>query len=281
LREVATVKAEASHPEIPAAGVVEVAARYAVRRFRVPHEDFEDLRSSLWVKLLDRDAYVIKAFAGRSTLGTYLHRVAERLASDQRTARLGRWRPSALARRLGPVAVAWLRFVERDGLAPDEATVLVERRMHVDAADRAAIAQLQRAKRRHVGRRYVSLDSVVPREVTRTDRVAPQDYELAQREARQRVRCALRQAIARLSPEERRLVSLRFRSGLRLAEIAVSDGRVPMSLYRQFTRILGTLRATMDGCGVEAETVALALEVRGAWMGGFDCHRDDRNGTGE
>ena len=105
--------------------LLEGVVAYIARKYHLSWQDTDDLRSALWVKVLDRDGIVLRRFAGRSTLFTYLVRVASRLILDNYTARYGRWRPSAKVRRLGPAAVEWARMIERDGWSPEHARAAV------------------------------------------------------------------------------------------------------------------------------------------------------------
>ncbi len=58
---------------------------------------------------------------GRSSIKTYLTTVINRIYLDFQVQRFGKWRPSAEARRLGPVALRLEQLMFRDGLSFDEA----------------------------------------------------------------------------------------------------------------------------------------------------------------
>jgi hypothetical protein len=74
---------------------------------------------------MENDYRAIRAFAGRSSLHTYLLSVIAHYYQDWRNARLGKWRPSTEARRLGPVAVRLETLIGRDGLTLDQACELL------------------------------------------------------------------------------------------------------------------------------------------------------------
>ena len=239
------------HPSL-----VDAVARAAARRQRVPFQELEDLRSALWVKLLDRDGHVVRCFTGRGSLFSYLVRVAHRLVLDERAARLGRWRPSLQASRMGADAVAWATMVERDGVSPAEAMS----RLNVGAgADLARLGAAVGARRRPK-RTFVPLDECPPSQLAAGGLEPVQ--RLVQREACQKVRRGLAVAMRQLTDDERRWLRLRFCDGLRISEIAKRDRRRPMAFYREYSRLLANLRARLSAAGVDAEQVAVALDHR-------------------
>ena len=65
-----------------------------------------------------------------------------------------------------------------------------------------------------------------------------------------RTRLALGQAFSQLKPEERRLMSLRFRQSLTVREIAGILNVDARRLYRTFDRLVGKLRRDMGTFGV-------------------------------
>ena len=83
--------------------------------------DAEDFRSTVMVRLIEKDYEVVRKFQGLSSFKTYLSAVINRMYLDYQVQRFGKWRPSAEARRLGPVAMRLERLLSRDGLTFDEA----------------------------------------------------------------------------------------------------------------------------------------------------------------
>ena len=76
------------------------------RRRHLSATEQEDFASFVHLRLVDDDYAILRKFQNRSTLWTYLAAVIERLSLDFCAEKWGRWRPSAMAERLGPVAVA-------------------------------------------------------------------------------------------------------------------------------------------------------------------------------
>ena len=101
--------------------------RAVVRRGRLPPADAEDFSQGVQLKFLESGYEAFARFDGRSSLRTYLTTVVWRLLLDWRTAAYGKWRPSAVARRLGAQAVRLDRLLNRDGLTVDEAIQVASR----------------------------------------------------------------------------------------------------------------------------------------------------------
>ena len=80
-----------------------LAARVA-RSNRLSESDEADFVSFVLVKLLEDDCARIRKFSYKSTLRTFLSVVVTRLFIDFARHEWGRFRPSAKARRLGPIA---------------------------------------------------------------------------------------------------------------------------------------------------------------------------------
>jgi len=88
-------------------------------------EDADDFSQHVHLRLLERNYEPLARFAGRSSFRTYLFVVVKRLLLDWRNAQAGKWRPSALATRLGPLAVGLDRLMSRDGCSRDEAIAVL------------------------------------------------------------------------------------------------------------------------------------------------------------
>jgi RNA polymerase sigma factor (sigma-70 family) len=224
------------------------AARRAGRRFRLSATEAKDLESELWVKILTEDT--ISRCRGRS-LQAYLTTVAANLLLDLRNRAWGKWRPTAAARRLGRAAIALERLAIRDGLCPQQAEASLRSRGLVVPP---AFSKRVGAATRPVPRLHVSealLEAVPVRE--------PDAMEtLIQREREQRLRQVRRVLAKRLSELpvfERRLVGLRFVTGLSVADIARQEQLDQKPLYRRLYRILSDLRTSLVSAGVDADVL--------------------------
>jgi hypothetical protein len=100
--------------------------RDVTRAKRLSPDDADDFSQYVHLKLLERNYDVFERFSARSSLRTFLTVVVGRLLLDWRRAMLGKWRPSAMARRLGPAAVCLDRLIYRDGLSAADAIAQLE-----------------------------------------------------------------------------------------------------------------------------------------------------------
>lgn len=209
------------------------------RRRRLRHDEAQELASDVYLKLLQQDAAVLRSFRGDSGLGTFLVIVVERVLLDARIARSGKWRPSASARRLGDVAIALERLVFHDGLRLQEAASVLRATLGITDTDDELHFLLSllppRVRRRMVGER--ELEQLVA--------AGPGADAAVARDAAGRRASAVRRALATLTPDDRRLVELRFDQGLRLVQIARHCRIGEKVIYRRFHRVLCGLRAAL------------------------------------
>jgi len=128
------------------------------RNGRLAPEDAEDFASFVMVKLIENDYARLRKFKGESSLRTYLTVVIQRLLLDYRAAKLGKWRPSMRARRLGAVAVKLEELLWRDGYTFQEAVHVLQWNWRV-ALDREALWCLATHLPPRRSGRLVSLES--------------------------------------------------------------------------------------------------------------------------
>jgi RNA polymerase sigma factor (sigma-70 family) len=203
-------------------------------------QDAEDFAQQVHLRLVERDYGPVAAFSGRSSLRTYLTVVVRRLLLDWRNARYGRWRPSSEARRLGPAAVALDRLISRDGHRVEEAVAMLKGRPA--CTESAPLRQLASRLPRRVRVQAVTpetFEGLAP--VGFHDPVESQERSVERRRALAR----LQHALGQLSPDDRRLVELRYRRGMTIRDIAAGLGLPDKPLYRRMERIVSTLRRAM------------------------------------
>lgn len=232
------------------------------RRNRMTPEETEDFGSSLKLKLIANDYEVIRAWEGRCSLGGYLTAVIQRAFIDHRNHLWGRWRPSAEAKRLGPLAIRLDTLLNRDGMTLQEACAgasLEER----EEMERLAARLPVRLRRRFGGdealERAASLDG------------SPETHlmEKERETARERLEEALSEAIGQLPAEDRLVLQLRLYDGVSLVNIARSLGRDAKQLYRRWETMLRQLRGALERRGCDAQQVALVLRQQPMHPGGI------------
>jgi RNA polymerase sigma factor (sigma-70 family) len=222
------------------------------RAHRLAPDQAAEFASWARVRLLDQDQRILRQFAGRSSLKTFLVTVLERLFLDWRNHEWGKWRPSSDARRLGDVAIELERLVLRDQCPFEEAAQgLVTRGVAGSMAEcEQAWARLpRRARRQRVDE--ATLETVVAPGPA-TDPV--EERELRQAEAS--VLAALDRAVSSLAPADQILIRLRFWSGQKVSRIAAVTGQDQKGLYRRFDRLVAQLRARLADDGVRADVLA-------------------------
>jgi RNA polymerase sigma factor (sigma-70 family) len=101
--------------------LVLAAVRQTARRYLLSREDEDELRSYVFMKLLEDGCRRLKKFRGESSLHTYLVVIVKRLFLDLRIQQRGKWRPSAAARRGGDLVERVEELVSRDGYSPAQA----------------------------------------------------------------------------------------------------------------------------------------------------------------
>jgi RNA polymerase sigma factor for flagellar operon FliA len=220
------------------------------RRNGVRDADAEDFVSDVRLKLLQDDYAILRKYRGDSRPTTFLTVVISNLFRDYRIKQWGKWRPSAEAKRKGPVAVVLEAAIYRDGHSFEQACTLIEQdgRMRVDRAElRSVYAALpQRVSRRRDD--GASLEEV-PALGASDERVL--DEERGERLAE--AKSALDRAIGRLPPEDRLIVRLHYFEGMSVADVARAVGLPQKPLYPRLKRLLETLSGDLAGQGIGPE----------------------------
>jgi len=236
-------------------------AAAAGRRQGLRGDDLEDFASWTTTRLIEGDYAVLAQFRGESSLATYLTVVVTMLAREYRVRLWGRWRPSAAARRQGPLAVRLETLVHRDGLRLDEAAQTLRTAGLTTLPDRALAAILAQCPARTASRaeRVDAADGVpvdlVPGDGAADDALLGQEAD----DERRSVGARLSAAVDQLPAEERVMVRLRYWQGLSVADVARALGVPQKPLYRRLERVLETLRAELARQGVDREQVRTLL----------------------
>jgi len=218
-------------------------------------QDRDDFEAEVYLKLIDDEYAVLRRFKGRSSLATYLVTVIQRVCLDFQIKRWGKWRPSAAARDLGPVAVELERLVLHEGRKFDDACAILASAPATVPVDRERLAALLNKLPDRPSRRVDGPEALenAPAPDGQADAVL---LDREQREAARRARVVLAEALDLLAPQDRLLVRLAFSEGLTIAAIALTLGLKQRPLYRALKRCLGTLRRHLESSGLDERTVA-------------------------
>jgi RNA polymerase sigma factor (sigma-70 family) len=213
----------------------------------------EEFAGFVRLRLIENDYAVLRKFQNRSSLRTYLAAVIERMSLDFCVERWGRWRPSATADRLGPVAVLLERLVTRDGHSLNEAVEIVMT-SHAAEISQSQLhdlwAQLPaRIKTTEVGEEAAAS---VPSALTSESNV-----DDAERQGSvERLERTLRAAFDSLPDQDRVIVALRYDQGLSMVEIAGLTGSSVPTLHRRLDRTIKELRRALTASGFDPRDVA-------------------------
>jgi len=236
--------------------LIERVIAFVCRRHHLSAVDAEDFASHAKLKLINQDYAILRNFEGRSSLRTYLTITINRAFLDYRNAAWGKWRPSAEARRAGPVTVLLERLVSRDNYQADEAFAIltVNHRLPISRDDFER--QIERLPPR-MPRRIEGEDALLEH----PDPTSPEDGLLRSESqlAADHVRSVLKGALAEMPPQDRLILTMRFQDGRSIVDIATILGLDQKRTYRQVDRLLKTLRATMEAAGVSAADVAALM----------------------
>lgn len=216
-------------------------------------DEIEDFTSQVHVKLLEDECARLAKFEGRSSLRTFLVATIANLFRDWRIEKWGKWRPSALAQRLGPLAVRLERLLYRDRRSFAEA-VRELRANYGETAPEPEMEHIAGQLKPRFSRRAVGDEGLEALPAGSQ----PDDDLLADERAEQgrRIVEALEAVMAELSVEDRMLLRLRFEDGLTVATIARMLGVPQRPLYGRLDRLYKQLRVELEARGVDADQVA-------------------------
>jgi RNA polymerase sigma factor (sigma-70 family) len=232
------------------AETIEAVIKTVCRRHRLTAERAEDLRSQIYIKLLDNDSAVLRRFQGRSSMRTYLIAVATRVLLDTRVSEWGKWRPCQAARRLGPIAIELDRLLTRDGLAYEEAVETLLTRGKVTS--RGELDEIRPQLVERTSRFPVSSEVLehVPAHGGAADRtvVAEERHTLAARAG-----AALARVLRELPPVEQIMLRMLYRDDMTIQRIAEVFGEKPKPLYNRLDRLRARLGQMIGDAGITAE----------------------------
>jgi RNA polymerase sigma factor (sigma-70 family) len=234
-------------------GLIERLVAWVSARRGLRSADAEDFASTVKLRLVENDYEILGKFEGRSSFQTYLAVVINRMYLDFQTARFGKWRQSAAARRRGPVALRLERLVYRDGCTFDEAVGILQTNEHVaESRDELHAILLELPCR--PSRRAQALAAARQEPSTRSD--GPIAVERAERqELADRTFAVLRQVLASRPADDRVFLRLHFDTGLKVADAARSLGEDQKALYRRRDACLKEMRLALGSSGIGEDDV--------------------------
>jgi RNA polymerase sigma factor for flagellar operon FliA len=225
------------------------------RRAGVYGPDAEDFAATVRLALLEDDYAILRKWAGRSALPTYLTIVVQRLLLDERAKSFGRWQASTEARRGGDVTMLLETMVRRDGRTLDDALP------HLQAIDRSlsrgqAEDLLARLPDRVTRHRPVNVDEVDEAQMPSTEETDRRVIHDDLRRTSEQTSRIVRETLDGWSVEDRMLIRFRFGSSMSIADISRVTRWPQRPLYRRIEALLGQLRTALQDAGIDARAAA-------------------------
>ena len=232
--------------------LIDQIVRTTGRRRHLSATERDDFASFVNLRLIDDNYAILRKFQSRSSLWTYLAAVIERLSLDFCAEKWGRWRPSAMAERLGPVAVILERLVTRDLHTLEEAMEIV--RTHHDVGlTYAELRQMWGQLPVRVRTTEVGEEAAAAVPSLETSELTVEDAERQKRI--DRLQGILKTAFEEIPAQDRVLIALRFDEGLSMVEIAkLLNSSVP-TLHRKLDKGIKHLRSALTQSGFDPREV--------------------------
>jgi len=223
------------------------------RRRHLSVAEQEDFGGFVRLRLVDDGYAVLRKFQNRSSLKTYLAMVIERLSLDFCVERWGRWRPSAVAERLGPAAVLLERLIHRDGHTLEEASEIMRTNHLLPQSPRQVRDMWEQLPARI---RTMEVGEEAAASVS-SDETSESNVEDAEQAAIiNRLERTLRSALDALPAQDRVALGLRFDQDLSMAEIANLTGSSVATLHRRLDRTIKGLRHALTAAGFDPREVS-------------------------
>lgn len=236
--------------------VIDRAAALAARRSGLADADAEreDFISWVRLKIIENDYAVLQKFRGESSVSTYLNVVIAMLARDYRVQHHGRWRPSALARRKGDLAIRLEMLIHRRGASLQEA-VQTLRTSGATTLSPSAIGRLFSELPRRLPLRPARVPEVALSEVAAAAGADSAYVADSTREEYDRALAVVETVMGRCPAEDRLILQLHFWDGLGVSEISRALSLEQKPLYRRLERLIRDLRKELETQGVDRETL--------------------------
>jgi RNA polymerase sigma factor (sigma-70 family) len=226
------------------------------RRHTLSTIDSQEFASWALTRLIENDYAILRKFEGRSSMATYLSVVLSRLSLDYRNSMWGRWRPSAMAVRLGDIGVRIEEMLHRDGHSLRE--IIEVLRTSGSSLSDIEIGRIARQLPHRAPSAEVSL-TAIEGTAREADPASIEFTNLSEEYA------LLRSAISDLSDEDQVIVRMRFWHDVSVADIARALRIEQKPLYRRIEQIGSRLRSSLADRGLDRERAQDVLAQVTAW----------------
>lgn len=229
--------------------LIEEIIAHCCRRAHFKREDAEDFGSLVKIKLLEDDCAILRQYQGKSSLRTYLTVVIKRLLMDYQDHLWGKWRYSAEAERLGPVAMRLERLLQREDRTLEEAIQILRINEKIEMSE-AELRDLAAKLPPRFSRIFFGEERL---ESEHSPEPGPYERVKKKEEARisRWVYRTLKGCLGALPKEDKLLVLDRMRFSV--AEIARNRRIEQKPLYRRLEKIYKALRRCLGKHGVRRQ----------------------------
>jgi len=225
----------------------------------------EDFAAFAKLRLVDNGYAVIRKFTGKSSFGTYVTTVVARLLNEYRDQEWGRWRSSAEAKRLGPLAVDIERLVVRDARSANDAFEIIAASYPELTREEFDVIVARLPARHRI--RMVNLDEAA-------SVLQKPDVAVDNRENAEHLSAIVAAYIDALPEEDQLLFRLRFEADMPVPQIARALHLDAQLLYRRLRRHFEDLRNVLTAKGISAGEVS---ELIGGDTALLDFHLKGRD----
>ncbi|HJW96072.1 MAG TPA: sigma-70 family RNA polymerase sigma factor [Thermoanaerobaculia bacterium] len=219
--------------------------------------DAEDFGSVVKLALIEDDYAILRAWEQRSALSTYLTVIIQRLHADERSRTLGRWEPSAEARRIGKIGVLVESMIVRDGRSLDDVLPrlnAIEPALTIDQINEI-VARLPKRTGRPKGIPLDDVETEIPSvEEADARALASELGKLSDKASR-----IVRDALAGLPLQDRMIVRLRFGEAMSIADISRMMNVPQRPLYRKMESVLEHLRRALTQAGIRRSSANIVV----------------------
>ncbi|HXT19303.1 MAG TPA: hypothetical protein VN923_01000 [Thermoanaerobaculia bacterium] len=226
---------------------------FSVHRHRLPPSHFEDLEGWVRMRLIENDYAIIASWRRTSSFRTFMTVVVQRLVLDYCNHVWGKWRPSARAVRLGPLAVALEEQLYRDGRSFDEACEELGARFGATRAELIELFGKLPRRRRPTRLQPLDPDLAVPSSAPN-----PEEWTMRRADGTAVARAVIA-GIRRMPAGDRMLLLLRFTEGHSVTAIARALSMPDRRLFRRFDGIMKRLRRELREAGFDRDDVKKVL----------------------
>lgn len=211
------------------------------------------------VGLFENGYAIIRKFEGRSSFSTYLTTVIGRLFSQYQIQKWGKWRPSAAAKDLGPMAIALEQLLTRDGYTFDEAVKHLTTRAGATVTAEQLWDLYIQLPHRNPRVTFVSDDLVPDSVAVESDaeaRVEKNDRTLTARKIEE----VFAKVLAELKEEDRVILKMRFGHDATVPVIAAALHLDQKKLYKRIDKLKDILRKALEAAGIHRADVDNLLD---------------------